>query len=75
MDEDNFDKSLSQEEINFYLDHVKNYVKGEFAGIKWILTKIKQGVKDRESLNRELKKEFAGLWDASDAVVNTQLVK
>jgi len=72
LDEDNLDKSLSPEEIDFYLAHVKNHVKGEFAGIKWILTKIEQGINERESLNNELKKEFAELWSASDAVINTQ---
>lgn len=72
LDEKNLEKSLNKEEVNFYLVHVKNYVKGEFAGIKWILTKIKQGINERESLNSELKKEFAELWGASDAVINTQ---
>jgi len=72
LDEDNLDKSLSREEIDFYLGHVKNHVKGEFAGIMWILTKINQGIKERESLNGELKNEFAELWEASDAVINTQ---
>lgn len=72
LDEDNLDKSLNQKEVEFYLAHVKSNVKGEFAGIKWILTKINQGINERESLNNELKKEFAELWGASDAVINTQ---
>ncbi len=72
LDEDNLDKSLNQNEIEFYLAHIKSHVKGEFAGIKLILTKINQGINERESLNSELKKEFAELWGASDAVINTQ---
>ena len=72
LDEDNLDKSLNQKEVDFYLTHVKSNVKGEFAGINWILTKINQGINERESLNSELKKEFAELWGASDAVINTQ---
>ena len=72
LDENSLEKSLTNEEIDFYLAHINNYVKGEFAGIKWVLTKIKQGINERESLNSELKKEFAELWGASDAVINTQ---
>ncbi|MFC2138277.1 hypothetical protein ACFLTE_08890 [Bacteroidota bacterium] len=72
LDENNLDKSLDQEEIDFYMAHARSNVKSEFAGIKWILTKIHQGINERESLNSELKKEFAKLWDASDAVINTQ---
>jgi hypothetical protein len=72
LDDDNLDTSLNQKEVDFYLAHVKSDVKGEFAGIKWILTKINQGINERESLNSELNKEFAELWGASDAVVNTQ---
>jgi len=72
LDEDNLDTSLNQKEVDFYLAHVKSDVKGEFAGIKWILTKINQGINERESLNSELKKELAELWGASDAVINTQ---
>lgn len=72
LDENNYDKSLNKEEIDFYLAHIRNHVKGEFAGIKWILTKIQTGINERESLNEELKKEFAKLWGASDAVINTQ---
>lgn len=72
LDEDNLDTSLNRKEVEFYLAHVKSHVKGEFAGIKWILSKIKQGINEREPLNHELKKEFAELWGASDAVINTQ---
>ncbi len=72
LDEDNLDKSLNQKEVDFYLAHIKSHVKGEFAGIKWVLTKINQGINERESLNSELKKEFAELWGASESVINTQ---
>ncbi len=72
LDENNLDKSLNQKEVDFYLAHVKSHVRGEFAGIKWILTKINQGIRERESLNSELNKELAELWGASDAVINTQ---
>lgn len=71
LDENNLDKSLNQEEVDYYLEHVKNYIKGKFAGITWILVRIKQGIDERELLNSDIKKEFAKLWGASAVLINT----
>lgn len=72
IDNDSYHKSLSDEEIKFYLNHVKKIVKSEWNGIQWILSKIGKGINEREALNKELKKEYADIWKASDAVINTQ---
>jgi predicted transcriptional regulator with HTH domain len=72
IDHNNFDTSLSEKEISFYLSHVSRNVRGEFAAIKWLLGKLSNGITHREEINRELKKEFGDLWEASDAVINTQ---
>lgn len=68
-----FEKSFSQAEIDFYLDYISKNVKGEASAIKWILNKITKGVKDRDSINKELRREIAPAWgETSEAVVNTQ---
>lgn len=72
IDLENFDESLGQSEIDFYLNHVYKNVKGEFKAIKWLLIKLAAGVVERSVLNDELKKENAKIWYVSDAVINTQ---
>jgi len=72
IDDNHYMKSLSKEEIEFYLDHVRAKVKSEWSGIKWIASKIADGINEREALNTQLKKEYGKLWGASDAVINTQ---
>lgn len=73
IDQQIFETSFSEKEIDFYLSHILENVSGESSAIKWLLRKIKEGVVERTSLNVEIKKEFSHTWkDASDAVINTQ---
>jgi len=72
IDSKNYDDSLGQIEIDFYLDHIYKNVKGEFNAIKWLLNKIAKGISDRTALNVEIEKEFGEIWKTSDAVINTQ---
>ncbi len=73
IDKGEFDKSLSKEEIAFYLEHIAENVIGEYQAIKWMLEKLEEGISDRTLINREMKKIFSQLWGgASDAVINTQ---
>jgi hypothetical protein len=72
LDDSFFEYSLSDDEINFYLDHIKQNVISEHEAIKWLLKKIEHGINEREALNKELKNEFGNTWNASDAVINTQ---
>jgi hypothetical protein len=73
IDQNNFNKSFSEKEVDFYLNHILKNVKGEASAIKWLLHKLVSGVTDRREINKELKKEFSHIWnDASDAVINTQ---
>ena len=72
IDHKDFEKSLSQKEVDFYLTHVLKDVKGESNAIKWLLQKLDSGITDREELNKELKREFGQIWNASDAVIGTQ---
>lgn len=73
IDNNDFENSFSEKEIDFYLDHITNKVKGESEAIKWLLRKLTSGIADREQINLEVKKEFGSFWnDASDAVINTQ---
>lgn len=72
VDYSDFDKSLSEKEIRFYLTHISENVKGEFAAMKWLLQKLADGIIHIEQINRVLKEEFGDVWRASDAVINTQ---
>jgi Arc/MetJ-type ribon-helix-helix transcriptional regulator len=72
IDRDNFDISLGEEEIIFYLDHISKNVKGEFVAFNWLLEKLDGGIIHREEINKNLKEELGGVWEASDAVINTQ---
>jgi predicted transcriptional regulator with HTH domain len=67
-----FEKSFNEKEVDYYLDHISKNVKGEHSAVKWLLNKLSNGLKEREEINKELKKEFGQIWGASDAVVNTQ---
>ncbi len=72
IDNTNFDRSLSEKEISYYLNHISENVSGEFAAIRWLLEKLADGITSREQINSALKKEFGLKWAASDAVINTQ---
>jgi len=72
IDQQNFERSFNEKEIDFYLTHIFKNVKGENSAIKWLLRKLIEGIIVREDINNELKKEFSQVWNASDAVINTQ---
>lgn len=73
IDRNDFEKSFSPTEIDFYLDYISKNVKGETSAIKWVLNKIMNGINDRNSINKELSREIAPSWgETSEAVVNTQ---
>ena len=67
-----YEMSFSEEEVDFYLDHISKNVKGEYGAIKWLLNKLANGLREREEINKELKKEYGQIWKASEAVINTQ---
>lgn len=72
IDDTYFEKSLSEEESLFYLNHIRQNVKGEYAAMKWMLQKIDSGKNERGVLNGEIEKGFGRIWKATDAVINTQ---
>ncbi len=72
LDFADFEKSLNENEADFYIDHISKNVQGERNATKWLLYKLAIGLKDREEINNELKREFGQIWGASDAVINTQ---
>lgn len=67
-----YEKSLGTEEIDFYLNHVSQNVKGEHKAILWLLGKLEGGIREREKINQELKNDFKEGWEYSDKVINTQ---
>lgn len=73
LDKGDLDTSLSDQEIEYYLNHVDKHVIGESIAIKWLLDKINRGINERSQINKHLSKEYAKIWgDVSDAVINTQ---
>jgi hypothetical protein len=72
LDNNNFDRSLSEEECVFYINHIKENVKGEYEAVKWILNQIDNGKNEREMLNEVITKTFGKVWKATPAVINTQ---
>jgi len=72
IDENIFERSLSDIEVDFYLKHISKSVVGETNAIKWMINKIASGVVDREEINNAIKANFTKIWKASDAVINTQ---
>jgi len=72
LDNNDFDMSLNEEESLFYINHIKENVKGEYAAIQWMLEKIKSEKNTRELLNIEIEKTYGKVWKATDAVINTQ---
>ncbi|MBK7376910.1 MAG: hypothetical protein IPJ02_15595 [Chitinophagaceae bacterium] len=72
LDENDFDLSLGKEESLFYINHIKENVKGEYAAIKWMLEKVNTEKTTRELLNTEIEKTYGKVWSATDAIINTQ---
>lgn len=72
LDSNTLDTALNEEESLFYINHVKKNIKGEYAGMKWMLEKISDGKNETQSLNTEIEEIFGKKWRATDAVINTQ---
>ena len=72
LDNNNFDKSLSEEESLFYINHAKENMKGEYEAMKWMLLQISIGKNERGLLNNEIEKKFGKTWNATATVINTQ---
>jgi len=70
LDDSDLSSSLSEEEIEFYLEHIRARVPGEVYAFELILSLIAEGVNGREELNEQIKKRVPLDW--TDAVVNTQ---
>jgi len=68
----NFDESLGKNEVEFYLNHISSTVKCEVGAVKWLLRLLNEGVTKRGDLNRRLAADYGTLWNASEAVINTQ---
>jgi len=72
IDNKNINKTLSKEEVDFYINHIKEYNKGEYAATIWLLKKLDNGISKREEINSELQKDYNTKWVLKDEVVNTQ---
>lgn len=72
LDKGDLDNSLSDQEIEFYLNHIKKHIINEANAIKWLLTKINSGINERNKLNQELRKDYGSKWNATEVVINTQ---
>jgi len=72
IDKKNFNETLSTEEINFYIKHIKENLPGEYKATIWLLEKINSGTNTRTSLNSVLSKDYNEMWDVNDKVINTQ---
>lgn len=73
IDGGDFERSFSDKEIDFYLNHIAKNVKGEYFAFRWVLNRIKNGVDGRGSINKALAEEMESAWEGvTPAVVNTQ---
>jgi len=72
IDLKDYTQSLSNQEIEFYLYHASQNVKGEYNAINWLLDTLKTNPVNREGINDLLKEEYGSIWQASVAVINTQ---
>jgi len=69
LDKNEYDFTLSEAEIDYYLRHVAEHVQGEYKAIKLIISIIKKGTNRREDINEALIK-YCPEW--SPAIRNTQ---
>ncbi len=70
LDDDSKQKSLSNEEREFYLNHINKKVPGEANTFSVILDLINNGIKDRETINNKLRESVPNTW--SPELINTQ---
>lgn len=72
LDEGDLDTSLSRQEVDYYINYIKNNVNSEYTAIIWMIRRINEGINDRESLNKELLEDYGKIWKCSEMVINTQ---
>jgi len=72
IDKQELNLTLSNEEKEFYINHIKAKHIGEYKATIWLLNKLKAGIYSREKINDELKKDYNKKWGFKDQVVNTQ---
>jgi Arc/MetJ-type ribon-helix-helix transcriptional regulator len=72
IDKGNLSSTLSDEEKEFYINHIKDNYPGEYRATIWILGKLYSGITDRNALNNELEKDYNGTWNLNMKVINTQ---
>lgn len=72
IDKQELSVTLSDEERDFYINHIKENHKGEYRATIWLLEKLKNGVSTRDEINSELQKDYNSKWSFKDQVVNTQ---
>jgi Arc/MetJ-type ribon-helix-helix transcriptional regulator len=70
LDEGQYQLSLSDQEIDFYLDHIRRRVPWEASAFALILSIVTDGIGDREQVNRAIRDRLAANW--SRAETNTQ---
>jgi hypothetical protein len=69
LDNRSYDQALSEEETQFYLEHIRLHVPGELTAFKLLVGAIRRGLNTPEKLNRRVSDAYP-LWSA--AMVNTQ---
>jgi Arc/MetJ-type ribon-helix-helix transcriptional regulator len=67
LDERDYSRPLSEEEIDFYLDHIIRRVPWEATAFRLILSILDEGVTGREEVNSEIGKRLAVGWSAAQA--------
>ncbi|MFO7846792.1 MAG: hypothetical protein R6V27_09545 [Balneolaceae bacterium] len=65
-------ETLSGDEKDFYINHIRENHIGEYNATIWMLEKLKNGFSSRSSLNEELEKDYNNRWNLKKEVVNTQ---
>lgn len=69
LDKNDYNISLSNEELDYYISYVRNYVPGEYEAMKWMVLTISKGTNKREAINDALLKKYPEL---GAVIVNTQ---
>jgi hypothetical protein len=72
IDNEDYDSSLSDEEISFLIEHIFRNIKGEKNAFMWLLGKLSSGYTDRNEINKALQNDYGERWETSEAVINTQ---
>lgn len=72
LDRNDFTVSLSEAERDFYVRHIRNNMPGEYNGVKWTLSAIKEG-KSRDEINAAMAEYYKPYWgEPSAEFITTQ---